>query len=213
MQGVKLAQLFPTMKTMEDALGTVYGKADLKGHGTSVGDLLGSSNGKIVLAADGGRVSDLLVQLLEIDVARAAMLLGTRKQQVDLRCAVGDIDVKDGVARPASFVVDTTETIVKVDGSLDFSRERFDVVVRGRGKSPSLLTLKTPIVLEGPLKKPSVHPKAGPIVAQVGAAAALAAVSGPLAIVPFVDPGRGKDADCDRLMMEAKSEGAVKKAS
>src|SRR5260221_11174182 len=55
-QGVQLAQLFPTMKTMEEALGTVYGKADLHGRGTSVGALLGSSNGKIVLAANGGRV-------------------------------------------------------------------------------------------------------------------------------------------------------------
>src|SRR5258706_15659886 len=54
-QGVQLAQLFPTMKTMEEALGTVYGKADLHGRGTSVGALLGSSNGKIVLAANGGR--------------------------------------------------------------------------------------------------------------------------------------------------------------
>ena len=212
-QGVKLAKLFPTMQTMEEALGTVYGKADLRGRGTSVGDLLGSSNGKIVLAADGGRVSDLLVQLLEIDLARAAMLLGTRKQQVDLRCAVGNIDVKDGVARAESFVVDTTETLVTVEGSLDFSKERFDVVARGRGKSPSVFTLKTPVVLEGPLKKPSVHPKAGPILAQAGAAAALAAVAGPLAIVPFLDAGRAKDADCDRLLMEAKAEGAVKKAN
>lgn len=212
-QGVQLAQLFPTMKTMEEALGTVYGKADLHGRGTSVGALLGSSNGKIVLAANGGRVSDLLTQLLEIDVAHAAMLLGTRNKQVDLRCAVGDINVKDGVATPESFVVDTTETLVRVEGSLDFSQERFDLVARGRGKSPSLLTLKSPVVLQGPLKKPSVHPKAGPIVAQAGIAAALAAAAPPLAIVPFLDAGRAKDADCDRMLADAKSEGAVKKAS
>lgn len=212
-QGVKLAQLFPTLKTMEDAFGTVYGKADLRGRGTSIGELLGSSNGKIVLAANGGRVSDFLTQLLEIDLARAAMLLGTRNQQVVLRCAVGDFNLKDGVATPESFVVDTTETLVRVEGTLDFAHERFDLIARGRGKSPSLFTLKSPIVLEGPLRKPSVHPKAGPIVAQVGAAVVLAAVAPPLAIAAFVDPGRAKDADCDRLLMEAKAEGAVKKAS
>jgi uncharacterized protein involved in outer membrane biogenesis len=212
-QGLQLSQFFPTMKTMEEALGTVYGKAELEGRGASVGDLLGTSSGKIVLAANGGRVSDLLVQLLEIDVARAAMLLGTRKQQVDLRCAVGSINVKDGVATPESFVVDTTETLVKVEGKLDFSQERFDLVTRGRGKSPSVFTLKSPIVLEGPLKKPSVHPKAGPIAAQVGAAIALGAANPALAILPFVETGRAENADCDKLLAEARSEGAVKKAS
>ena len=212
-QGVQLSQFFPTMKTMEGALGTVYGRAELHGRGASVADLLGTSTGKIVLAANGGRVSDLLVQLLEIDVARAAMLLGTRNQQVDLRCAVGNINVKDGVATPESFVVDTTETLVKVEGSLDFARERFDLVARGRGKSLSAFTLKSPIILEGPLRKPSVHPKAGPIVAQAAVAIALGAVAPPLAILPFVDAGRAKDADCERLISDAKAAGAVKKAS
>ena len=212
-QGVQLSQFFPTMKTMEGALGTVYGRAELHGRGASVAELLGTSTGKMVLAANGGRVSDLLVQLLEIDVARAAMLLGTRNQQVDLRCAVGNINVKDGVATPESFVVDTTDTLVKVEGSLDFSRERFDLVVRGRGKSLSPFTLKSPIVLEGPMRKPSVHPKVGPIVVQAAVAAALGAVAAPLAIIPFLDAGRAKDADCEKLLADAKAAGAVKKKS
>ncbi len=212
-QGVKLGELFPTAKTMEQALGTLYGRADLRGRGTSIGELLGSSNGRIVLAANGGRVSDLLVQLLEIDVARAAMLLGTRRQQVDLRCAVGDIKVTNGIATPESFVVDTTETLVKVEGTLDFSKERFDLVARGRGKTPSLFTLKSPIVLEGSFRKPSVHLKAGPILAQAGIAAALAVAAAPLAIVPFLASGGAQDADCDSLLVDAKSHGAVKKTS
>jgi AsmA family protein len=210
-QGLKLAQLFPTLKTMEDALGTMYGRAELKGRGASVGDLLGTSNGKVVLAANGGRVSDLLVQLLEIDVAHAAMLLGTRKTQVDLRCAVGTFAVKHGVAEPESFVVDTTETNVKVSGKIDLNQERFDLQTQGKGKSPSVLVVRSPIVMEGPLKKPSIHPKAGPIAVQVGAAAALAAVAPPLAIVPFLDAGTGKDADCDKLLADARGKGAEEK--
>jgi uncharacterized protein involved in outer membrane biogenesis len=210
-QEVKLAKLFPALKSMEEAFGTVYGRADLKGRGASVGDLLATSNGTMALSANGGRVSDLLVQLLEIDVAHAAMLLGTRKQQVDLRCAVGTFNVKQGVVSPESFVVDTTETNVKVTGTVNLGEERLDIVARGEGKSPSLLVLKSPVVLEGPLKKPSVHPRAGPIVAQGAAAAALAAVNPALAIAPFVSSGKGKDADCDTLLAEARRKGAVDK--
>jgi uncharacterized protein involved in outer membrane biogenesis len=210
-QGLKLARLFPVSKSMDEALGTMYGRADLKGRGASVGDLLATSSGSMVVAANGGRVSDLLVQLLEIDVAKAVMLLGSRKQQVDLRCAVGQFTVKDGVASPESFVVDTTETFVKVDGTVDLANERFDLVTRAKGKSPSLFVLHTPIVMQGPLRSPSIHPKGGPIAAQAAVGAALAAANPALAIVPFLDRGSGKDADCDKLLAEARGKGAVEK--
>jgi len=208
-ENLKLAQLFPTLKNMEDAYGQMYGAVNLKGRGASVGDLLATSDGTMVLTANGGRVSDLLTELLEIDVAKAAMLLGTRKRQVDLRCAVGTFNVKDGVVTPESFIVDTSETFVKVDGKVDLDDERLDLETRGRGKSPSALTLKTPIELQGPFKKPSVHPKAGPLVAQGAAAVALGAVSPALAIIPFVDTGKKQDADCDKLMAEARRKGQV----
>lgn len=210
-QGLKLARMFPVSQAMDEALGTMYGRADLKGRGASVGDLLATSNGTMVLAANGGRVSDLLVQLLEIDLAKAAMLMGSRKQQVDLRCAVGQFQVKNGVASPESFVVDTTETFVKVEGTVDFANERFDLETRAKGKSPSVFVLRTPVVMKGPLRSPSIGPKGGPIVAQAGAAAALAAVNPALAIVPFLDAGRGKDADCDKLLADARGKGAVDK--
>jgi uncharacterized protein involved in outer membrane biogenesis len=189
----------------------MYGALDLKGRGASIGDLLATSNGTMVLTASGGRVSDLLTELLEIDVAKAAMLLGTRKQQVDLRCAVGTFNVKDGVVAPESFIVDTSETYVKVDGTVNLDEERLDLETRGRGKNASLITLHTPIELKGPFKKPSVRPKPGPLAAQVGAAGALAAVNPALAIVPFLEPGKKQEADCDKLMAEARQKGSPDK--
>jgi uncharacterized protein involved in outer membrane biogenesis len=207
-ENLKLAQLFPTLKSMGDAYGQMYGAVDLKGRGASIGDLLATSNGTMVMSASGGRVSDLLTELLEIDVAKAAMLLGTRKTQVELRCAVGTFNVKDGIVAPDSFIVDTSETFVKVEGTVDLNQERLDLETRGRGKTPSLLTLHTPIELQGPFKKPSVRPKAGPLAAQVGAAAALAAVNPALAVVPFLEPGKKQEADCEKLMAEARQKGA-----
>jgi uncharacterized protein involved in outer membrane biogenesis len=212
-QGLQLNRMFPTTETMTESLGTLFGNVELAGRGQSVGDLLGSSNGKVALAVDSGRVSELLTKLLEIDVAKAAMLLGEKKKQVDLRCAVANLDVKNGVAKPESFVVDTKETFVEVGGTIDLNHERLDLETHAKGKSPSLLTLKAPIVLQGPLKKPSVRPKAGPLLAQAGAAVALGAAAPPLAIAPFVAPGSGKDADCDKLLAQARAHGARKKTS
>jgi hypothetical protein len=121
---------------------------------------------------------------------------------------VGDLEVKDGVVTPKSFIVDTTETFVKVEGNVDLAQEKLDIVTKGQGKTPSAFVLRAPVEMVGPLKKPKVHPKPGPIVAQVGAAVALAAVNPALAIAPFVDPGKKKDADCDKLLAEARNAGA-----
>jgi len=211
-QNLQIARLFPTLKTMDEALGTFYGSARLAGRGNSIGDLLGTSTGSMTLAANGGQVSQLLTELLEIDVAKALMLLGTRSKQVELRCAVGHLNVKDGVATPENFIIDTTQTYVSVDGTIDLGNERLDIETHAKGKTPSLLTLRSPIVIEGPLKGPKVHPKAGPVIAQAGIAGALAAVNPALAITPFVTRGSGKDADCTALLAEARREGVVKKA-
>ena len=49
--------------------------------------------------------------------------------------------------------------------------------------------------------------------AAAGAAVALGAVAPPLAWVPFLDPGKKEDADCNKLLADAKIEGAVKKVA
>jgi len=212
-QGLKLAPLFPTVKTMQEALGTLYGRAELVGHGTSVADLLGTSDGKASLAVDGGRISLLLVELVGLDVAESVMLLGRRHRQVNLRCAVSGFEVKGGVAQADSFVLDTDDTVVKVEGAIDLKHETMDLEAKPYPKDPSPLALRTPLDLEGPLRKPKVRPKAGPLAARAAAAVGLAAITPPLALLALIETGPGKDAPCGELLAEVKAKGAVKKAS
>ncbi|HEX4886108.1 MAG TPA: AsmA family protein [Casimicrobiaceae bacterium] len=210
-QGLKIARLFPKAETMQQSFGTVYGRAKLAGRGASVGEILGSSDGSIALAVDGGHVSLLLVEMLGLDVAEALSLLGTRNRQVTLRCAVADLTVKDGVASPQVFVIDTSDTVVGVTGTAHLGRERLDFVFRPEPKDPSIFALRSPIELTGTIKDPVVTPRIGPIAARVGAAALLAAVNPVLGILPFIETGPGEDTNCGALMAHAKSKGAVKK--
>lgn len=209
-QGLKLARLFPENKTMQDAAGTLYGRAELVGHGTSVASLLGSSDGKASLAVDGGRISLLLVELLGLDVAEAVMLLGRRHQQVELRCAVSGFEVKDGVFRAEDFVVDTTDTVVKVEGGISLKEETLDLETRPYPKDPSPLALRTPLDIRGPFKDPSIRPKAGPLAARAAGAAVLGAIAPPLALLALIETGPGKDTNCGQLLAEARQKGAVK---
>jgi uncharacterized protein involved in outer membrane biogenesis len=211
MQGVQLARLFPITNTETRSIGTLYGRIKLAGRGQSLGELLGSSNGNVTFAIDGGSVSLLLVELLGLDVAEALQLLGTRNRQVTLRCAIGDLVVKDGIATPQAFVIDTTDTVVNVTGSIDLEHETIDLVFRPEPKDPSIFALRSPIHLQGPLRSPKVRPEAGPIVARVAAAALLGALNPVLALLPFIETGPGKDSDCGRLIAGARSHGAQKK--
>lgn len=210
-QGLKLNQLFPMSETMKEALGTLYGRAKLDGTGQSVAELLGSSDGRITIAVDGGRVSDLLVNLLELDVRDVVRLLGAKHKQVDLRCAVGGFGVKQGVVKPDAFVVDTEDSEIHVSGTLSLADETLDLTTHPLPKDPTFFSLRTPIDLRGPLRHPKVHVHAGPIAARVAGAVALAAVNPALGILPFVDKGPGKDTDCGKLLAEARSQGAHKK--
>ena len=211
-QGLKLRSLFPTLESMKEALGTLYGNADLVGHGQSVAALLGSSDGRAGFAVEGGRISALLGQLIELDVAHAAMLLGKRYKQTELHCAASALEVKDGVANTRDFVIDTDDTQINIAGKIDLKGERVELETRPKPKDTTLLSLRTPIMLEGPMRKPKVHVKPGPIAARVAGAIALGAAAPPLAVLALADTPRGKDVDCGRLIAEAKAEGAVKKA-
>ena len=193
-------------------MGTLYGRADLKGHGASVAQLLGTSDGKATLAVDGGRIGALLVELIGLDVAEAVMLLGRKHKQVELRCAVSGFDVKDGVAHADSFVVDTSDTLIKVEGSVSLAQETLDLETKPYPKDKSPLALRTPLFLKGPLRDPKIRPKPGPLAARFAGAAALGAIAPPLAALAFVETGPGEDANCRELLAEARAKGATKKA-
>lgn len=211
-QGLQLEQLFPTLESMREALGTLYGRADIVGRGQSVAALLGTSDGQASFAVSGGRVSALLVELLGLDVAESVMLLGRRHDQVELRCAASGLEVRDGVARASDFIVDTSDTLIEVEGAIDLKNERLDLETKPYPKDMSPLALRTPLYIKGPMKDPGVRPKAGPLVARAAIGAALGAIAPPLAALALVETGPGKDTDCGRLLAEARSKGAVKKA-
>jgi uncharacterized protein involved in outer membrane biogenesis len=152
------------------------------------------------------------VELLGLDVAESVMLLGRGHSQVELRCAVSGFNVKDGAFNTDSFVVDTSDTIVKVDGSISLKDERLDLETKPYPKDPSPLALRTPLNIKGPFKDPSIRPQAGPLAARVAGAVALGAIAPPLALLALIETGPGKDTDCGRMLAQAKAKGAVKTA-
>ena len=205
--GLNLRKLFPVSGKMKDPLGHLYGRIDVTGHGTSVAELFGSANGRLALLVNGGSVSHLLTEVIGLDVANSLRVLATRDENVPLRCAVVDLALKSGGATPQVFVIDTTDTLVNVDGSLDFGSESLNLVTHPEPKHMSPFVLRSPIKITGTFTNPKVMPEIGPIALRGAAGVLLGALNPLLAVIPFVETGPGEDSDCGQLMKSVKSEG------
>ena len=201
---LQLARLFPKVKQMDNSKGLIYGKAELAGRGNSMATLLGTSTGGLSLLVNGGTISNLVLELVGLDVAEVVRIFATRDPQVQLRCAAADFEVKEGIATARTFVVDTVDTVVGASGKIDFKREFVDLVVHPAPKDPSPFALRTPLIVSGPFKDLGVKPEIGPLAARGAAAALLAAVNPLLALVPFIETGPGKDSDCGKLADEVR---------
>ena len=210
-QGVHLAPLFPTVKSMQDALGTMYAHVDLTGRGDSIAGLLGTSSGQASLAVGGGRVSSLILELVDLHVPEIVMLLGKKYEQSELNCAVSTLNVKDGVADIESFVIDTETNEIRGDGTVSLKDESVQMEVKPYAKHATLISLNSPLIIKGKWKKPRGYPEPMHLAAKVGGAVALGALAPPLALLALVDTGKGKDQDCGKYLAEARARGAKPK--
>src|SRR5207244_4758709 len=104
---LSLPEFFPTIKEGQASIGDINGLIELAGRGDSVGDMLGSSNGKVGIYLDGGKISRFMMELVAMDVWGAARVKMKGDQPVDIRCAIADFAVKNGLMQTNTFVFDT----------------------------------------------------------------------------------------------------------
>jgi len=184
-------------------------RAILKGRGTSIHQLVSSANGTVTAVLPHGAVRTSFAELTGIDVTRAlGLMLRKDKQETPIRCGIASFQVHDGIVTSESVVVDTDSVLITGNGEIHLDAGSLDLAVRGRPKSWRLVRLRSPVLIRGTLKHPSIGIEARNSLAQAGEAVALGVPLTPLAaVLAFVDPGLAKDADCAALLAEAKTSG------
>lgn len=201
---IKLNKLFPNLKTTQTSAGDVSGRMKLSATGNSLAQMLGSADGEAALVMRGGTISDLLIRLSDLDVAHALPLLVGGDKNVPLRCMVADFRASNGDMLAETLVVDTANANVTGEGNISFKDETLNLKLVAKPKDNSVVALRGPILVNGTFSKPSVRPElAGPL-ARAGAAAALGAVGGPLAVAPLIQLRSGEDVDCETLIAKAE---------
>lgn len=193
--------------------GPLVGRAKLTGSGASVHAAFASADGEVTVVAPDGEIRKAIAELLGSNVIKGLGLLD-KQDTTPIRCGVASFTARDGVMRANHIVLDTGPVLVKGKGTINLATERMNLEFKGQNKKFRLVRVLLPVTAKGPIMAPKVGVEAGGAIAQGGAAVGLGALLSPLAaILPFVDPGLAKDADCAGLMAEAKAEGTPINAS
>ena len=209
-----LPEFFPTIKEGQDSIGDINGLIELTGRGDSVGELLGSSNGKIGVYLDGGKISKFMMELVAMDVWGVARVkLAKDNSTVDIRCAIGDFAVKDGLMTTNAFVFDTQVVNVEGTGSVNLKSEQMDLTLNPHPKDRSVASLNSPLYIKGTFGEPKVAPDWKQIGTRGIGAVAMGILSPFLAVLPLMQEGKkDKDSPCQELIAEATKSAREAKA-
>ena len=201
-----LEKLFPGFKLTQANAGVITGRVKLDTGGNSVAKMLAEADGDAAVMMEGGSVSELLVRLINLDVANAIPRLLTGDKQLPVRCMVTHLKGVDGDFKVQTLVLDTGKAVVTGTGGVNFVDEALDLKLVSKSKGFSLVALRGPINVKGTFKDPKVGPDIPQAALRGVAAVALGWVTGGLgALLPLIDIGGAKDSDCAALIHEAQS--------
>jgi AsmA family protein len=206
MRALDLARFFRGTRFAEDMGGTFGGKLQLKGNGDTVRSMLASSNGQMSVVMEGGKVSNLIVEVLGIDVAQTLGFVLTEDEPVAVRCVVADLGIRDGFVKSNALVFDNEDSNVTGEATANLKNETFKVEMLAHPKDFSPLSARTPVGAEGTFADPHIAIDPSGAIARGAAAVALGVLLTPLAaVIPLLDPGEGKDSPCAALLNQAQS--------
>ena len=202
-QKLQLAELFPTIKSNKASVGDIGGLVELSGSGNSVAQMLGSSSGKIGFFMDGGEISRFMMELVALDLWGIASVKLKGDEPVEIRCAVADFNVKDGVMNTNAFLFDTAVAKVEGGGTINLKTEAMDLKLNPKPKDNSLASLNSPLYVRGTFSQPKPSPDVGKLAAKGVGAIVMGIVNPLLAVLPLVREGKGEDSPCNQLIAEA----------
>jgi uncharacterized protein involved in outer membrane biogenesis len=145
------------------------------------------------------------MQLVAIDLWGIARVKLEGDEPVEIRCAIADFGVKNGVAQANALVFDTGVVNVGGDGTINLKDEAMDLTLRPEPKDRSLASLNSPLYVRGTFSEPKVGADMKRIAAKGVGAVAMGILNPLLAVLPLLNKGEGKDSNCAALITAATS--------
>jgi uncharacterized protein involved in outer membrane biogenesis len=199
-RGLNLARIMPKSKRVSPSEGRLAASFKLTGRGDSIADALANANGDMRGVVSGGQISNLADAAVGLNGGKVLRLLVTGDQDIPLRCGAVDISVVNGVGTTRTFLIDTEQTQIKAEGSINFADEYFDLTLHPEPKHPDILSLRSPIRVYGPFTHPDYGIDKTALAERAGATVLLGILNPIAALLPLLETGPGNNADCEALM-------------
>jgi uncharacterized protein involved in outer membrane biogenesis len=208
-RSLELSKMFRDVNLTKTSFGKIHGDIELAGRGNSVAQMLAGASGNVAMLMGRGQISNLLLEIAGLDGAEIIKFLLRGDLNVPVRCAASAFDVNKGLMTSRALVLDTSDTVVYGDGTVNFANEAIDLYFRPYPKDMSVLSLRSPLKVTGSLGAPNAGPDKGALAGRAGLALALGAVNPLLALAATVETGPGEDANCGAILREAASPDAA----
>lgn len=179
--------------------GRLGGVGRIEGRGRSVAEILARGEGSVTLVMVGGTLSAFLVDLSGLRFAKALLSVLGLPEREPIECLVADFALGRGTLQARTLLLDTESAIVSGEGRITLPDERLGLRIRTSSKQPTIGALPTPVAITGTLADPAAAPEVGELAARAGAAAGLAALLPPLALLPTIQLGVGENSRCEQL--------------
>lgn len=204
-RALQLARLVPTLETSGNSVGRIDGRLNISGAGESVATWLGASSGDVALLMGSGQFGNLLPVFATLVGGDVIKFLVRGDRDVQLRCAAVAFDIDKGLMNGRTLVLDTSNAVFNAEGLINLASEQLNLVIRPEPKSPSILSVRTPLTVKGTLGSPRPGVEAAPLIARAAAVVAGAAINPLLGLAATLEPGPGKDADCSSVLSDART--------
>ncbi|MFC0252652.1 AsmA family protein [Massilia consociata] len=165
---IEIKKLFPKIEQLQATVGSINGDANLTATGNSVATLLAGSNGELKTLINQGVVSKMLLEMMGLNVGNIIITKLFGDKQVQLNCMATDFAVTNGVARTRSFVIDTREALITINGTINLANEQMDLRINPETKELRLFSLRSPFYVRGPFSEPDVSVDKGVLAMKAG---------------------------------------------
>tara|TARA_R110002110_G_scaffold310301_1_gene523751 strand:- start:828 stop:2717 length:1890 start_codon:yes stop_codon:yes gene_type:complete len=157
LNGVELYRFFEDTDFVRQMGGAVSGRIYLIGTGMNLAEILAAANGGGHLVLRDGRISGLIVEAAGLDIAESLGLLIGGDVSIDMPCAVAAITAEDGVLSFKRGVISTSDSLLLTEGNVDIGARSLDIRLEARERDFSLIDLKAPVSIRGPLQDPDIR--------------------------------------------------------
>jgi uncharacterized protein involved in outer membrane biogenesis len=201
-RGLSLERLLPKSPRISPSEGHIAASLKFSGKGDSIADAMANANGDFRSVVQGGQISNLADAAVGLNGGKVIRLLATGDQDIKMRCGAVDIGITNGIGKTRTFLLDTEQTEILGEGSVNFADEYFDLTLKPEPKHPDILSLRSPLHIYGPFAHPDFGVDKTAIAERAGATIALGLLNPLAALLPLLETGPGKDADCQSLLSD-----------